>query len=319
MAKMKFRPEPGVSILVKPRSKVTWADFKAEYPPFSIALDGFVRGPTRYSADGPYANFNHHEGPVTTPIAILATCGQVENAVRENDIFLTFNRNSRPYAKVHINDCDQDVCLATFELRYPMAVNRPLLHLLVDIEHSLDSTAGLYVPNKSQARMMGQVAWIFDPYASVRMSGELLRMAGKDMLVILEEVHARIKSFLFGRAKRVELDRSYDLLIASDSWSLVREKGVFARMKMVEDGIRAYALIKGERDGRFHYSLGKKALFNPLSLTEIYRACNEAEGIGEDETDRWGGGTNRGGSPPERGSGLSPDELARIIRDTVGP
>ena len=76
-------------------------------------------------------------------------------------------------------------------------------------------------------------------------------------------------------------------------------------------------ILKGEQDGVFHWSLGKKSPFVDFPLGVIYDACNKAEGIGEDESDRWGGSSNRGGSPSKRGSRLSPEPLAKVINRTL--
>lgn len=313
------KPETDLRIHAEPGKRLTFKEFQEECPEFSIALDGYCKSPTNFSRDKLHVNLNHHGKREHESTAVLATCAQAMRLVRDQDLFLKFSRKGRPYGHVWINDCDQDVCLATFILLNPSLLNRPKLRLLVNLEERLDTTAGLYVPDKTQAEMMGEVAWIFEPYAEFRMSGELYRAKPEDMLRIIDDVHRRIRAYLFGRQKRIEVSRRFDDLIdpRPERYAIVREIGVFARMKMAEEGIKAYAILKGEQDGIYYWSLGKKSPFVDFPLGEIYDACNEAEGIGEDESDRWGGSSNRGGSPSKRGSGLSPESLAAIIDRTL--
>jgi hypothetical protein len=58
-----------IELRVEPRKVVTWEQFSKDYPPFSIALDGYCSGPTRSSIGGRRLNLNHHEGE--DPIAVL--------------------------------------------------------------------------------------------------------------------------------------------------------------------------------------------------------------------------------------------------------
>jgi hypothetical protein len=117
-------------------------DYCLSKPPSSIALDGYVRGVPWYEPKGPWANFNHHED--VHPLATRATCGQILMALRQG-LF-------RP-AHVHVNDCDEDVCLATYLLKNAYqgrTVYNPPLNRLVYMEDALDCTAGSYPfsPNK---------------------------------------------------------------------------------------------------------------------------------------------------------------------------
>ncbi|MEA3248816.1 MAG: hypothetical protein U9Q03_00465 [Patescibacteria group bacterium] len=311
----KRKRETDVRIIAEPGKQVTWKEFKVQYPGPAISLDGHCKAQTLFSKDKLHINLNHHGKREHDSTAVLATCAQALRLVRDGHLYLKFCRNGRPYAHVYINDCDQDVCLATFILLRPSLVNRPKLRLLVELEERLDSTAGLYVPDKKQAEMLGEVAWIFEPYAEARTSGELYRAKPADMLRIIDKVHRRIHAYLFGRQKKVKVDRKFEDLVQPrpKTYAVVREIGVFARLKMAEESIRAYAVLKAEYGGMYHWSLGKKSPFVDFPLGDIYDACNRIEGIPVDAIDRWGGSSNRGGSPRDRGSRLTPEQLAEVI------
>jgi len=68
----------------------------------SIALDGYVKGPPRFFIQGPYANFNHHEG--VARIATRSTCAQVYFYICLG-LLDTFQKRGEPHANVYINDC----------------------------------------------------------------------------------------------------------------------------------------------------------------------------------------------------------------------
>jgi len=318
----KRETETDAVIIAEPGKQVTWQEFQDQYPAPAISLDGHCRAPTLFSADKRHINLNHHGRREHDGIAVLATCAQALRLVRDAHLYCSpiFARNGRPRCTIWINDCDQDVCLATFILRNPSLVNRPKLHDLVAIEERLDTTAGLLVLDNGEAEMLGEVAWIFDPYAQARISGDLVRTSPEDMLCILDEVHARIRCSLYGRQQRIRPDRRFIDLVEPrpEAFAVVRELGVFARLKMAEEGILAYAVLKAEHGGTFHWSLGKASPFIPCDLGAIYDECNRVDGIAGGDSDRWGGSKNRGGSPRIRGSKLSPEHLAAIIEEAIG-
>jgi hypothetical protein len=124
---------------------MSFEDFCAKFPSSSIALDGFVTGGPAFRPAGPYANFNHHEE--VDRLATRATCAQVLMAIRQG-LFNTFQNGSRmPYAHLYVNDCDEDVCVATFALTKPhlvLGTMNPIFNRLVAMEEIMDATAGAY-------------------------------------------------------------------------------------------------------------------------------------------------------------------------------
>jgi hypothetical protein len=64
-----------IRFYLEPKAIISWPNFIGLKPNFSIALDGYVKAPPKFLIQGPYANFNHHEG--VARIATRSTCAQV--------------------------------------------------------------------------------------------------------------------------------------------------------------------------------------------------------------------------------------------------
>src|SRR6476646_2492513 len=54
---------------------LSWAEFCKTHPPYSVALDGYVRGKSRYDGQGPWLNLDHHED--IDRLSTRATCSHV--------------------------------------------------------------------------------------------------------------------------------------------------------------------------------------------------------------------------------------------------
>ncbi|MBU1915685.1 hypothetical protein KKC47_00975, partial [Patescibacteria group bacterium] len=304
-------------IIVQPGREVRWSQFQ-RYPPFSIALDGFCVGPTRFSKDGQRITLDHHRG--VNDVAVRATCGQAREIVKQG-LYDDWRDEAGPRATMFVNDCDQDVCAATFVLMNPDWVGRPLLRKYIGLEDHLDSSSGLYLPDNDEFRTLVHVmSWIHEPYTTARLLGELHHLSGESMLEIIRAVHERIRLFLFGHGQQKDkLDYSYELLAKHEIWSMIRETGSDARLGLARDGIRAFVSYLGEDGGGYHrYSIGRRIQSVPFPVREILECLNEAEGIRpQTALGRWGGGSNRGGSPRIRGSKLTPSEVETVVENCI--
>ncbi|HLC71450.1 MAG TPA: hypothetical protein VJI32_05560, partial [Candidatus Nanoarchaeia archaeon] len=133
-----------IELHVEPRKVYTWSEFVGAKPPYSIALDGFVNAPTQRNPRGPYANFDHHSG--VDRLATRSTSEQVHMEINMG-LFDTFRMNGVPTAHVHVNDPDEDTCLAWWLLKNNEQVRghaNPRINRLVYCEDRLDCTAGAY-------------------------------------------------------------------------------------------------------------------------------------------------------------------------------
>jgi hypothetical protein len=286
-----------------------WNEFKKNS--YGIALDGYVSGPPKFSLEknGPVQNFNHHEG--VDRLGTRSTSAQVLMAIRMG-LFETFTLNKQHHANLFINDCDQDVCLSTWILKNAWMseqVINPRLNKLVHLSDMMDTTAGCYPMNMGSN--LENYAWVFDPYDRFRWSGALSKKNRTDYLSVIEDVHQRISTYVFGNPGSIIVDTSYDILNKKGLWSVIVEKGNYSRIQLSADGIYAYISVR-EKDGRYDYSIGKLSEYIPVDIEHCYFMLNRAEGI-EDFNYGWGGSTIIGGSPRKTGSKLKPNEVLDII------
>lgn len=301
-----------VKLIVEPRKTVSWDEFR-KFPRRSIAIDGYCGGIPQFDEQRLILNFNHHEG-IARHVA-RSSCYQALIAVRMG-LYRGFVCVGKPDATLYVNDCDQDVALATYVLMNPQHADRPRLQRLVRIEDLLDMSAGLY-PVAQRKELLKQMAWINQPYSSSRVSGELATMGAAGMEHILRQMHQRIRMSLFGRVGALPLDTRFDVIGDYGLWQMIREIGTDAKLGMSLAGIEAYCSLVSQDRGRFVYVLGRSSPYIPFPPDALFAALNAAEGVRPDELDRWNGSDIVGGSPRERGSCLTPDEVARVIDDCL--
>ena len=301
-----------INLTVEPRIAISWKQFLADSPPYSIALDGYVMGKPRVDIDGPKANFNHHED--VDRLGTRSTCGQVFVAIKQG-LFDTFREDDEPTANVFVNDCDQDTCMAVWLLRNSDRVARvnagASLRNLVVLTDLLDTTAGAYPLPTSD---LSELAWMFQPYTEVR--HELTSLRALEMTKVIDAVGERIDAYLRGAASVLEVDTSYEVLGGGPDWILVREIGPFARSRLFEEGVKAYVLIS-EEDDRLTYAIGKMSPYADFPILELYDLLNRAEGLDPHSGNAWGGSDIIGGSPRLSGSRLKPHDVERLINQKL--
>ncbi|MGD1969501.1 MAG: hypothetical protein PVF86_16140 [Desulfobacterales bacterium] len=305
-----------IRIYLEPRVVIKWEDFINTKPRFSIALDGYVKGPPRFLIQGPYANFNHHEG--VARIATRSTCAQVYYYIRLG-LLETFQKNGKPYARVYINDVDQDVCLSCWLLKNSEKLEGLRFdHLLVQMilfEDILDASAGAYPVHPDNPQIHRQ-AWIYEPYTQARSDGSIHSLSKKEMKAILHSVCARIDAAIDGRSEKIELDTRYKKIGGGPGWQMIHEEGPYARTKLFAQRIKAYVALVESRKDRYTYTIGKMSPFVMFPVERIYDALNKAEGL-TSQDDCWGGSTIIGGSPRKTGSRLTPQKVQKVINDCI--
>lgn len=291
---------------------MSWDEFRAKTPRFSIALDGFVAEGPRFDGGGPWLNLNHHEG--VDRLATRATCGQVLMAIRQG-LFVSFRDEKGPRAQVWVNDCDEDVCLSWFLLKYghlaEHAMN-PQLNRIVALEDALDATAGAY-PYPADLPVLRELAWVFEPYRAFRLGGHIDEKRADAYLRVVTDVENRVLAHITGRGQSLPLDTRYERVGGGPGWAMIREHGAQGRTGAFSDGIRAYVAVRDRPDGRWTYTVGRMSPFVPFDVPAILAALDAAEGPGANASDRWGGGNTIGGSPRVAGSKIPPADVTRII------
>jgi hypothetical protein len=303
-----------IDLVVKPGPAITRAEFLADHPPYSIALDGYVWGEPFLAVKGagPWRNFNHHEAVDRS--CTSATCEQARRAVLLG-LYDLFSDARGRRATLWVNDCDQDVCLATWILMNPDRAGEPLVRTLAQIENLLDMSSGGF-PMPHDRDLLGEVRWIFAPYGEAR--PRLAGMNAADMGEVISDVHDRIEKFLAGKAGRVPLEGTWTMLGGGDGWVLAEVDKQQAREKMIAAGVRAAVELYGRpAEGRYQYSLWRRSEYIVwFPIREICDELNRAEGIGDPRAG-WGGAENVGGSPRGAGSKLPPEEVERVVTGVV--
>jgi hypothetical protein len=302
-----------VDVQIIPGKIVSRAEFVAAHPPYSIALDGYVRGEPflHHTPDGPFRNFNHHEAVDRS--CTSATCEQVRRAVILG-LFDLYGGAAARRADVWVNDCDQDVCLATWILLNPDRADAPWVRTLAYIEDLLDMSAGGF-PMPEERDLLGEVRWVFEPY-----TGQRAAICGYDaagMRGVIAEVHGRIERFLRGAGETLPLLGSYRQLGGGDGWVLAEVDHQHARQKMVEAGVRAAVELYARPAGRYSYAIWRRSEYIvDFPVLEILAALNDAEGLDEGDA-QWGGSENVGGSPRVVGSRLEPAQVEAVVRAVI--
>ena len=306
-----------ITLHVEPRIVKTWDAFRIENPPYSIALDGYVYGRPEFDREGPYRNFNHHEGVDRS--CTRATCAQVFVALKQ-ELFDTFKQDGEPYANVYVNDPDQDTSVAVWLLQNGERIqgqkSEPLINRLVGVEDHLDATAGAY-PLAPDMSIMRELAWIFEPYTDARITGRLPHMDEPEMRNVIESVGLRITKYSLGQGEKLELDTSYEELGGGPGWKLINETGAAARIELFASGTKAFVAVRDNGDSTYTYTLGKMSEYIDFPIIKLYERLNNEEGLEHGGPNSWGGGDTIGGSPRMTGSKLKPEELERIVNEVL--
>lgn len=289
---------------------VSWTEFCETHPGFSIALDGYVSGISQFDCRGPWLTLDHHAD--VDRLSSRATCAQVLLSIQQG-LFDAFQDEQGHRATVYVNDCDEDVCLSWFLLQNAPVCLLPShrrLHRLVHAVDVLDTTAGASLYPLDRA-LIGELAWVFEPYRQARMQGALDISLADVQSQIIGAVSHRIRDHLMGKGGSLAPDIRYQHIGGGKGWTMVREIGAQARTGMVEAGIRAYVSVRQRVDGAWAYVIGRVSPFVPFDVLSILRELNTAE---DPKRGTWGGGNLVGGSPRLHGSAMSPVEVSQIVR-----
>jgi hypothetical protein len=303
-----------ITLNVEPRVVKTWSQFIQEKPPFSLALDGYVRAAPRFNPRGPHANFDHHEE--VNRLCTRSSCAQIYLAIQQG-LFEIFRKNNEPHVHIYVNDPDQDVCMSVWLLRHADIVragNDRIERLMHAVDH-LDATAGGY-PIPIDSVIMGEIAWIFEPYTKARFSGKLAGMNAAEMCAIIDAVGERMTLYSQGAAHSSERGTEYEVIGGGPGWLLVHELGPYARNKLFAEGMNAFVAARECLDGTYAYSIGRRATWVPFPMAALYEALNVAEGVLPGEPAAWAGSDTIGGSP-RCGSKLTPNEVSTIVNGVI--
>ena len=295
---------PRVRLRVHPGQSFTFGQFCEMKAP-AIALDGCVEGPTKVSAAGPHASFNHHEG--VDRLSTRATCEQVLLSVAQGlwDQMLPMGE---PQADVHVNDADPDVCTALWVLDHPELADHPAVQRLVAAEGILDTTGAYWCPPWVDENLLAEMAWVFEPYHVARDDGLPGDVEGLHQLIM--DVSERISAYVDGRGERRPAWGEFHIVAKLGSVAAIEESGPYARMAVGRAGIQA-VVAERESAGRRIVTLAKSSPFVPVDLVDAYETLNELEACPIE--DQWGGSDLIGGSPRAKGTFLPLSTILEVV------
>ncbi len=311
MTEIILHAEPGVVM--------SWEDFQVKKPPFSIALDGYVSGQTKYSPSGPFANFNHHEA--VDRLATRSTCMQIFFSITLG-LFDAFRKEGKRFAHVYVNDADQDVCLSYWLLCHPdkaasIKWEDPLAKFIV-FEDFVDASAGAYPFDDSNEpdSLLKRQAWVFEPYTTARSKRLLHSMTGPDLEQLIKTISGRITQFSRSEGQSITIDTRPEIIGGGPGWKMIVETSIYARTCIYASGTSAFVGMRTRNDGNYTYVIGKMSPYVPFPLVKIYETLNKVENL-ESTHNAWGGSDIIGGSPRKTGSSLPPQEVEKIINKVI--
>lgn len=306
----------GIILHVIPGAQISWQEFVATTPRYSIALDGFVRGVPELDSMTLHANFNHHEDVKRE--ATRCTAMQVDFAIKEGALAL-FREHGAPQMHIWVNDPDQDTSLAVWLLANqercaPYSCN-PLIDALIDLEDKLDTTGGTY-PKAATDGLMRKLAWIFEPYVNARQDHRIGLMKGNEMANVITSVCSRITEYANGAGQEIPLDTQLKIMGTHEGWTMLQPIGFYALSQARSMGIELYASYGGEIEpGRHKWTFGKVSSAHPISMPHLCSYLNRVEGIFDATQPQWGGGDRFAGSPRPSASSLDPERMATVMNE----
>ena len=289
------------------KNPMDFATFKATHPKGSVALDGYCDDAPIFDSAG-WANFDHHVG--VNRLATRATAAQLALAIRMHLFDSWVDAKGERAMHIYINDVDPDVQMSVWLLENMgevLNVANPALNRLIQMCDYLDSTGGTY-PFPMDMNLE-TYDWCFEPYFAARLDGTLDRKNPVEYLRILTDCGLRIRQHLMGQGGTCKADDRYNLIHQGSGWCIAEEVGYRARMKMVNDGHKAWILARPRKDGQWTYTVQRVSEGISFDVQNIIKQINLAEGDGV----HWGGGPLIGGSDRYRGSKFTPAELAGIV------
>src|SRR5437870_12139875 len=309
---------PTVTVRIKHGFCVT-ASAARSFAPGSIFLDGAAKGEPFIDPKRQVYNLDHHEGCVRS--FTLATCEQAMVMIRKG-----LDLRKRDWT-VYANDPDLDTVLAIWLLLNHIRLNEingrtrarvmPLLRLqgVIDAQGlELKDLCGL--PPELLAETQ---AWIDELRARELalkrrgrwQSSDLLRHTA-DRLRAIDRLVYPAKHF----DDVAEIDELVRAEIAGGSVAIVCRStaGIYEVERQLRrlHG-RRLGVIALQRDAAT-YSLRQVDPYLPASLEKVYAHLNLIDPVagGHRSGNRWGGSADIGGSPRGSGTGVSPEQIARV-------
>ncbi len=314
---------PNLQVIIKAGLTVT-ASAARKAPPGTIYLDGVAQTEPFLDHEKKVYNLDHHEGCVRA--FTLATCEQaLIMCVKGLDL------RDRKW-KIFANEPDLDTILSIWiilnhqRINNREAIHRRSLFALVRLEGIIDAL-GLELRELSglPADLLQKLMRVIDRLRTEELE---LKKAGEwtqtDFLEYTVRVLRKLDQFLIKLGElddfkgieelaRIELTNNrIAVVVASDLGIYELEPHL---TKLYGNRLGWVALRRGDND----YTLRQMDLFMPVNLEDVYQRLNFMDPMvkGRMNLSRWGGSGDIGGSPRDRGTGLSPGEIVSTCRDVI--
>ena len=278
----------------------------ANLPDNSIALDGYVQGPS-FDLERNRFSFDHHD-KVNRQIT-RASCQQVCDA-----LLLGFEPKE---SSIHINDVDGDTVLSVWLLRHPEMAKDSKVRMLVESVGGIDAHGPAYVPLDPELAEKFYKG-VMKPESDTRRNRTY---ATADLAILLEQCLKNLDDLMAGKLEYIKEEdkRSFEVVKEGSGWVMV-ESNDFVFDKVYQAGHTRAVAMQKQPDGSIAYTVAKKSEL--VSNFPVGPASKEGTILYELNKIEpgWGGGSTIGGAPRNvdgSRSRLSPEEVFAVIEGIV--
>jgi hypothetical protein len=286
-------------------------------PSRSIALDGYVQGPSvgdqqdRWSLD-------HHDNCVR--LYTLATCEQVRAHLCLGGPAWFEGRT------IFVNDLDGDTLLSLWLVKNPMRANEDRVRTLVRAVGAVDShgPAGNLLLSKEEQKVANQFFWGANtPVAKLR--GKV-REVFDSWPQLIEECLAGITALIDGTLEAARDSGSLEVEIVKEAklnghtFAMATCDG-FGFGELYARGYDGGILFKDAANGTRTFTIAKRSDLVDIPVGPVSKEGTLLHMLNGIEPG-WGGGSTIGGSPrgeAGRSSSLTPGQVWEAVRDCFGP
>lgn len=275
-------------------------------PQNSIALDGYVQGPS-FDLEKKRFSFDHHD-KVSRQIT-RASCQQIMDA-----ILLGFEPGN---SRIYVNDIDGDTVLSVWLLRNPEKASNPKVRMLVE------SVGGIDAHGPAYQAIDPELAEVFFK-AVMKPEGDSRRSRTypqADLNALLEQCLKNLDDLMEGRLEYAPQpdNRSFEITKEGSAWVMATSSDFIFDLLYKAGHNRAVA-YQQQPDGSYAYTVAKKSeLVSGFPVGPVSREGTILYELNKMEQG-WGGGSTIGGAPRNLDgsrSRLSPEQVFETIENII--
>jgi hypothetical protein len=266
-------------------------------PEYSIALDGFVQGPSTDDYENHRYSFDHHAG--CSRFATLSSCEQTWTAIMLGLDPSLYN--------IYCNDVDADVCASIWCLKNPERCKESLVEKLITAIGRADRYAGAIEMNG----MKKIIEWVCAPETESKRNGDYEKISNDGLKSILESILHRIDLYVNGEASvefsKQQINSEFKVIRNENGWSLIESHDPHSLAAIWGAGLDKVVVIRPLEDKSTAVTIAKKSEFiEGFPIKKIFSELNKIE-------PGWGGGSTIGGAPRNEDGSRSKLNINQII------